>query len=172
MMGSQETPILGGFAIIWVGFATIPGPCCFCPSCVTLWEQLRFGESMAGMGENRWPISLGTTRHRCEPRYAILGTGSGPAPPATEGGRDSSRCPRCQPRHRWQEDARRLPACQARQSAGGYALSKSASLSVIDSFPDGEWRHPRPPPTPGRSPHIPPTSPPPSAASPSLLQPP
>ncbi|XP_075593594.1 rho guanine nucleotide exchange factor 2 isoform X4 [Balearica regulorum gibbericeps] len=39
---------------------------------------------------------------------------------------------------RAQEDARRLPAYRARQSAGGCALPKSASLSVIDSFPDAD----------------------------------
>ncbi|XP_042640564.1 rho guanine nucleotide exchange factor 2 isoform X2 [Tyto alba] len=39
---------------------------------------------------------------------------------------------------RAQEDARRLPAYRARQSAGGCALSKSASLSIIDSFPDAD----------------------------------
>ncbi|KAM9625745.1 rho guanine nucleotide exchange factor 2 isoform 2-T2 [Morphnus guianensis] len=39
---------------------------------------------------------------------------------------------------RAQEDARKLPACWARQNAGGCALSKSASLSIIDSFPDAD----------------------------------
>ncbi|XP_074709039.1 rho guanine nucleotide exchange factor 2 isoform X1 [Strix uralensis] len=39
---------------------------------------------------------------------------------------------------RAQEDARRLPVCRARQSTGGCALSKSASLGVIDSFPDAD----------------------------------
>ncbi|KAM6229134.1 LOW QUALITY PROTEIN: rho guanine nucleotide exchange factor 2 [Spheniscus humboldti] len=39
---------------------------------------------------------------------------------------------------RAQEDAWRLPAHRARQSTGGRALSKSASLSVIDSFSDAD----------------------------------
>lgn len=36
-MGPQESPILGGFAIIL-------RPGCSCPSCVILWEQLHFGD--------------------------------------------------------------------------------------------------------------------------------
>ncbi|XP_055648396.1 A-kinase anchor protein 13-like [Falco peregrinus] len=39
---------------------------------------------------------------------------------------------------RAQEDAWRLPAYRARQSGGGCALSKSASLSIIDSFPGAD----------------------------------
>lgn len=64
MTGAQESPILGDFGVIL-------GPGCSSPSCVILWEQLRFGDQGQG-GENRWATSLGT----------ILGTGSCPAPPA------------------------------------------------------------------------------------------
>lgn len=50
--------------------------------------------------------------------------------------RDRSQWPQCQHHHRRQEDAQRLPVSRARQSTVGCALSKSASLSVIDTFPD------------------------------------
>lgn len=69
---------------------------------------------------------------------AALCHAPGPAKSQVEGLSDRSQWPWCQPCHCWQEDARRLPARWARQNAGGCALSKSASLSVIDSFPDAD----------------------------------
>ncbi|XP_014815069.1 PREDICTED: rho guanine nucleotide exchange factor 11-like [Calidris pugnax] len=67
-------------------------------------------------------------RHSWEPGKELRGV------PGYDHLRDRSRCqPRCQPRcHRRQEDARALPGF----GAGGRGLSKSVSLSVIDSFPD------------------------------------